>query len=313
MWLYFAGTFDRFWFWTFKYGSHYATSSTWDEGISALKDYALALGDSFILLWLIAPLGLIILWIGKCSTQSKLFIFSFAVFSFFSITPGLYFRQHYFVLLLPAIALLDGIFIDYLRTFISEKLQLPKFSWVALSLFILACITGIIKLYSYLFTDNMLSLSRTMYGSNPFPESVSIARFIKSNTEPQDRIAVLGSEPQICFYSDRLSGTGYIYTYSLMEDQPFSLQMQDEMISEIEHSQPKILVFCNVPTSWLVKTSSSEKIFHWVQDYTAKDYDLKGVVVIPNSRGAALYYWNSEVKNYQLSSENKIMVFLRRN
>lgn len=58
------------------------------------------------------------------------------------------------------------------------------------------------------------------YGLNPFPESLEIGRFIRENSAENDRIAVIGSEPQIYFYSDRRAATGHIYTYALMEDLP---------------------------------------------------------------------------------------------
>src|SRR5206468_6071143 len=75
--------------------------------------------------------------------------------------------------------------------------------------------------------------NRLINGTNPFPESIKIGEYIRSQTNPDDKIAVLGSEPQIYFYSKRLSATGYIYTYALMEPQPYAHQMQEEMIHEI--------------------------------------------------------------------------------
>ena len=53
---------------------------------------------------------------------------------------------------------------------------------------------------------------------------------------------MLGSEPQIYFYSQRRSATGYLYTYPLMEPQPFARRMQEEMIREIESTQPEFVV-----------------------------------------------------------------------
>jgi hypothetical protein len=40
-----------------------------------------------------------------------------------------------------------------------------------------------------------------------------VASYLKEHTEPEDHLAILGSEPQIYFYSGRKSATGYIYTY----------------------------------------------------------------------------------------------------
>ena len=85
--------------------------------------------------------------------------------------------------------------------------------------------------------------SRSVYGANPFPESVKVAEYIRKNTKPEDRIAVMGSEPQICFYAHRRSATEHIYMYGLMEPQPFALRMQEEMIAQVEKSEPPFLVF----------------------------------------------------------------------
>src|SRR5439155_711705 len=60
-------------------------------------------------------------------------------------------------------------------------------------------------------------VSRATYGTNPFPEAPVIAQRIADDTLPEDRVAVLGSEPEICFYARRRSATGYIYMYGLME------------------------------------------------------------------------------------------------
>lgn len=37
----------------------------------------------------------------------------------------------------------------------------------------------------------------------------------------------------------------------LMENQPYALKMQKEMIGEIEAAKPRYLVFVNIFTSWL--------------------------------------------------------------
>ena len=96
--------------------------------------------------------------------------------------------------------------------------------------------------------------SRAVYGANPFPESVKIAEYLKNNTRPGDRVAVLGSEPQICFYAHRRSATEHIYMYGLMESQPLALHMQEEMIAQVEKSEPPFLVLVMVSTSWLRRT-----------------------------------------------------------
>src|SRR5262249_58180156 len=58
-----------------------------------------------------------------------------------------------------------------------------------------------------LFELTPVQVSRFIYGRNPFPESVEVARYIRERSAPGDRIAVVGSEPQIYFYAHRRSAT----------------------------------------------------------------------------------------------------------
>ena len=41
------------------------------------------------------------------------FLREFLLFSFLAVCPGFYFRRHYFILMLPAIALLAGVAVSF--------------------------------------------------------------------------------------------------------------------------------------------------------------------------------------------------------
>ena len=77
-------------------------------------------------------------------------------------------------------------------------------------------------------------------------------------------MAVLGSEPELYFLSRRHSVTGYIYTYGMMEPQPFARRMQDEMIHDIETSQPGFIIFVDDRMSWFRYPDSDLRIFRLV-------------------------------------------------
>ena len=98
---------------------------------------------------------------------------------------------------------------------------------------------------------------------------------------------MLGSEPQIFFYANRRSATGHIYVYALMEDHDFAKSMQEEMIREIEASNPRMLVFVQVGTSWLRRRESQRLIFDWFSRYRRR-FDLTTVVKL--QRSGAQYY-----------------------
>ncbi len=92
------------------------------------------------------------------------------------------------------------------------------------------------------FRANPVDANRMIYRTNPFPESLAVAEYIRNHSSETDTIAVIGSEPQIYFYANRKSATGYIYMYGLMELQAYAAQMQKEMIQEIESAKPRYIV-----------------------------------------------------------------------
>ncbi|MGB3076291.1 MAG: glycosyltransferase family 39 protein, partial [Chitinophagales bacterium] len=101
LWMIASGTFDRFWFWTFEYGSQYASAESWSRGVANLKINLDGLQNDFIFLWLFAPLGLLLLWITEFPSKIRLFTTALTIISVLAVFPGLYFRQHYFVLFIP--------------------------------------------------------------------------------------------------------------------------------------------------------------------------------------------------------------------
>ncbi|MBX7107304.1 MAG: glycosyltransferase family 39 protein [Chitinophagales bacterium] len=312
LWMSAAGTFSRFWFWTMEYGSQYASVESWSRGWANLQVNLDGLQHDFIFLWLLAPVGLLVLWTAKFPSATRAFVTALTIVSVLAVFPGLYFRQHYFVLFIPAFSLLAGIAIAFLSTLLTERYQLKYGRTIASLIFLAACLAGIVQLFPYLFQQNMFTVSRSLYGGNPFPEALTMARYIKSQSAPEEKIAILGSEPEILFYADRLSATGYIYTYSLMEEQAYNVQMQKEMIAEIENGQPQWMVFCRIPQSWLMRDESPQEIFDWIRTYSDQYYDPVGIMEIPNDLRAGTFYWNEQIANFKGTSDRQVYVFKRK-
>ena len=288
------GTFEKFWFWTFKYAKAYIALEPISVGASFFYYHTLDILRSAPLLWLLVLLGLPVLWLDKYARRRLIFVGMFFIFSFMAICPGFYFRPHYYILLLPASALLAGISIaGIINNLLTNRSLILKYGFPLLLVGI--CVFGSIYQHRhFLFKMTPIQLSRTVYGLNPFPETLQIAQFIRANTAEKDRIAVLGSEPQIYFYSDRRSASGYVYMYALMENHDYALDMQKEMIKDIESTRPKFLILVNVDASW-----RETKIFHtlllsWIQDYQAKHYRMVGLVEI--YRENTRYHWAQNAK-----------------
>jgi hypothetical protein len=265
-----TGVFESFWFWTIDYARAYLSQVPFEVAWQSFIHPALDIWQSSPFLWILIGLGFFSLTTHRIVKNHKVFLLLFALFSMVSILPGFYFRPHYFVLLLPCASLFAGtaicVFTDFLAKFSHKKLQygIPIFL-MGICLFQL-----IYKQRDFLFHQTPSQVSRMIYGLNPFPESLKIAEFIRKSTGPEDRIAILGSEPQIYFYSQRRSVSGHVYMYPLMENHDAALQMQKNFINDVETHHPKIVVFVNVSTSWLCRPDSQTEVLQWFENYLKK-------------------------------------------
>lgn len=307
-----CGVFDRFWFWTFRYASEYAMDIPFSKGLKNLQLHFTPIFISSILLWLTAGVGLIGIFRNTKPLRDRLFAAGFFVFSLFAASVGFYFRQHYFILLLPAAALLAGHGITFVHDILARFL--PAKMGMAISA--LLAITGLYytgyQQRQFLFFMSPADISRAIYWPNPFAESVKIGRFIREHSQNNDKIAVIGSEPQIYFYSNRHSATGYLYIYALTQNHPFAAKMQKEMMQEIEKAEPTFIIFVGVKLSWLDQYSSSNvsTITKLTQNYMSNKYKTIGVVDILDNR-QVLYCWGSRASKYKPQSENVLFIYQR--
>jgi general stress protein CsbA len=259
-----------------------------------------------IFIWLIAAVGFSALfWSANARTYAR-FVAGFLLFSFLAVCPGFHFRPHYFIVMLPAVSLLAGLAVASAMDLFPRNSVL----WLgAVSVFVAAWGYPIVRQADFFFEEDPTAACRSIYGGNPFPEALRIADYVKSHTTETSRIAVLGSEPEIYFYSHRHSATGYIYTYGLTEKQPYALPMQREMISEIEAARPEYLIYVDMADSWDIRPDNDLLIFSWAHKYIQDHYELSGIAdVLPPTQ----YRWGEDAKAYRPRSRDTIQVFKRK-
>jgi hypothetical protein len=302
-----AGVFGPFWFWTFDYARRYLGQQP--EGGAWL---ALYLACRLVILpnlylWSVAGIGLVALWFVPRRPNVSLFLTSFLAFSILAVCPGFYFRTHYFIVLLPAIALLVGAGIWRASNFGS------KIGWAALLLFLLALGGSLWSQRSYLFLKSPDDLSHEIYHLQPFVESIEVSKYLKTHSQPGDRLAVLGSEPQLYFYSGLRSATGYLYMYPLMEKHDFALAMQQNMIEEIERAQPKFLVIAVTLGSWMRRDDTYHLLEDWTERYVDEWYTRVGVAQIADGRRPSTYVWDEEAAHHvRQGPPEALLVYHRR-
>jgi hypothetical protein len=308
--LFFAGVLGKMWFWTFSYGAQYASALSLSEGWQQLSATAPSVAEPALFVWIFASLGLVALAWDFRSWRQALFVIGFLLFSWAAVCPGLYFRQHYFIVLLPAVSLLVGIAVGAAERELAKHVRRVASAVIPLFALLAAMAVSVTAQSEVFFRLDPVAVSRHIYGNNPFPEAQTISEYINRQSAEGARIAVIGSEPEIYFYSGRHSATGYIYTYPLVEPQRYASDMQKDMAREIEINRPEYMVFVQVPASWLANPDSSRFIFDWFRKYTADHYELVGIAdeTVPQTA----YIWGDAAKSYHVQSDASMSIFKRR-
>jgi len=291
--LWHAGVFGKFWFWTIDYARQYESAVPIDQAPRLCWERLCRLAGADPLLWLVAVTGLVLIWFDGRLRPARLWLLGFCLMSALTVVPGFYFRKHYFLLLLPAAALLAGCAVSGTGWLWSQRMKSSRFGNWPVWCYALMVATTVVAKSGVWFIRTPEQVARDTYGADPLRECELVAGYIRDNSAPDARVTVLGSEPAIYFLARRHSATGYIYTYGLMEEQPFARQMQDEMIHEIESHPPEFIVFADNPLSWARKPASDPKIFHWWDSYQT-NYMLVALADILSPTNS-VYVWGPQM------------------
>lgn len=286
-WLAAAGVFSQFWFWTMTYGSKYAGGVPLVKAADVISYTLRGLVGPNIVVWLLPWAGMLMMWWDdRLDTNRRVFLCALFGFSLLAISVGFYFRQHYFILLLPVLCLLIGLGVSRSIRLLQGDKSLELILALGVTGAAGLAFIGILFLNGALwFADSPRKAVERIYTTSAFADTRDLADIIRSNTPPTARIAVVGSEPQVYFYSHRKSATGHIYTYALMETQPYAATMQDEMISQIESNRPDYVVYVQNYFSWLTTENSHKGILEWWPRYWQEQLQLERT--IPTKQGEA--------------------------
>jgi len=308
------GALQSFVFWTITYAAKYASAIAFATGADILRASVKTVIGPNIVLWILPLVGALVMWweerldasrqpsldrtfnaigsslaskdaapLASSATRhssfahARFFVVTFLLCSLASVSVGFYFREHYFILLLPALALLTGIAVSRGLHLLRNDTTIELFLALAiLGLYAIGVGAALIGNGPVWLGMSPAEAMRSVCGTTLFSEAARAADYIRNHSPPGARIAVLGSEPEIYFYARRRAATGhlYLYMYPLMEPHSFALKMQQDMIAEIERTRPEFLVYVDDPYSWLQRPDSERRILEWWQDYWGKHLDL---------------------------------------
>jgi hypothetical protein len=302
-----AGVWDKFWWWTVTYARVHATALSLADGEARLGGFLTHLSWDG-LFWVLAVLGLGSVMIGNAGVNEKFFFLSWLVFSFAAICPTLQFTTHYFVLMLPVIAILAARACAWFAAWLAARSSLlaRRVPWL---LFGLAWEAAACSHFDMFLAKGPKEGAALIYSANNFEVFPVLADYLRKQSAPTAKVAVFGSEPELFFYSHRRSVTGYIYMYDLVQDQPFRQRMDKEMMAEVEQGRADYAVFVNLVFSWLPYPPESFKGFNdWMVNYLERQYEPCGVVTFLPNR----YFWGPDCLKHVPAGHRFVVLYRRK-
>jgi 4-amino-4-deoxy-L-arabinose transferase-like glycosyltransferase len=170
------------------------------------------------------------------------FYLGFLALSSVGVSFAGYFRPHYFMQLLPAVASLAGVglawALDRLGTL--QKSVIRYAAQTAVLVAVLA--VPVFQNRFILFAPSPAVALTRLYGVERFVFSRAMGERLRDRTSPADPILIAGAEPQIAFYAHRKNATRYIFFDPLTARYPGVLENQQQALAEIVSSQPAYIV-----------------------------------------------------------------------
>lgn len=308
--LYKAGVFGEFWFWTVSYAGEYSKMG-WHRAVRAFLENSRAVASPAAPVWILAALGMSAPFWNPGVRRQAIFLLGFFLCSFLALCPGAYFRPHYFILLLPAAAMLVGVAVSSAAQEMALSRKYASLAIIPVLVFAASFGYAVLHQRKSYFSMEPVAVFQTTYPDSPFLAAVRVADYIREHSPATGRIAVLGSEPEIYFHARRHSATGYLYMYSLVVRQKYTARMREDMIRELETNRPEYIVYVDVWDSWGERQGGPElaAFLSRLQELMDQGYDKVGIADIG---GTTSDVWGDAVRGYVPHSPNVIYVLRRK-
>ncbi|MBN1621086.1 MAG: glycosyltransferase family 39 protein [Endomicrobiales bacterium] len=264
--------------------------------------------ESQLMWWITSFIAIYYTLISK-RHQEKIFVIWF-VMSFIGLSAGWRFTLHYFLQVVPAISVLSAAGIMSILSVIS-KIKQKTISIPAKAVFILLIAAIPLRANKHYYSLSPGQLTYMIYSDSPFREAVVISDYINKNSGKQDKIFILGSEPEIYFYSGRRSASRYIFTYPLTFPYSDVLEKQKYVIGEIKNEKPLFILYVRYANSLSFTEGTPGYLIENFNKILLSDYKLEGLVIGGFNPG---YYWGAESVKYFQQAEgarNAVYIYKR--
>jgi len=176
---------------------------------------------------------------------------------------------HYYLITIPFLALFSSAAFNHLLNNYNIK---GGFSRLYLTGFF---VFSVMAANFYSLTSKEMLLQRT-YLPNPFSSSKIFADILKNNTENNDEILMLGNEPQVLYYSKRISASRFFYLYPILIPTAEAKVYREEYINDLQLKQPKHIVYSPFPISDTVQGDGVSSFFAKINKIIQEKYEIVG-------------------------------------
>lgn len=231
-----TGALDDFLYANLSYNWVYVGFLSWAERFSNLG-YGLlffcAIAAPFVAG---AVAGLVVIWRRRAkATDYVLIVWGLA--SAIGVASGGRFFPHYFLQLMPSLAVLTGIVI-YDRFANGQNVVLSRPAWMV-SLFLIVVSVGTTAvLYLAPIEAEHQVVSRVAYQKEWEEHSRDLGEYIKLRSNPDDLIFNYGRESQVYFYADRQPAIPYFYDWVLDYDK----DALPKVMEDLEATKPVYVI-----------------------------------------------------------------------
>lgn len=254
----------------------------------------------------------ILIWFTKLTWKLKILVSLLILSAWLSITPGLRFYNHYWIMLIPVLAISFALFIFSITNIIEQKTSKNFIQYFIVVLSFIFLSFQIIKNKSYYFNTDETELMRKTYGINPFPEIKYIGNFLNERKKPNDKITLIGSEPELYVYTNMDAATRHPYFSYLMVDTtltPKVKQWQEEFFEDLKKNKPKFIIFTNQVYSIGAVKNSNFKFFDNFYPIVAPLYKQIGLIDMIDEQ-TIQYYFDEKTVGQQVPANKQQCIYI---
>jgi hypothetical protein len=307
------GSFNEMLFWAYEIPKRYVSTIPWEQGKQYLDYTYKAVTDDYKFFWLHAYCAVLVLLAKRIGWNLKVNMLLLMGLSWATIFPGYYFYGHYWIQILPGLAVVAGVTFYAVISIAGNFMKGAggKIEPMYLGLFVVLTLIHLNKQKGYYFNPNYDRILRTVYGFNPFPETAKIADYIKANSKPEDNIVSFGSEPELYFYTQKKCPSRHAYFSALVYNTKEHNEWQREFVRDVEKASPRYIVFYNHSISLMVQPNTDRYIWEWYDKYI-QNYNLIAIVDMLQGYMTSNYVWKDQVAGYKPQSQYVIYLYERK-